>query len=371
MGSSVQRRILIAPLDWGLGHTTRCIPLMRYLLSLGHMIVFAGNQIQQQYISKTFPGIETIHLDGYGVRYASTAGRLKLALLQQIPRLLTAISREQAWLQQLTTEQHFDGIISDNRYGLFHPSIPAVFITHQLQVQTGFGDLADNWLRQLHYRYIRRFDTCWVVDTPGTPNLAGRLSHPDRLPPQTHYLGLLSQLERPQLSRNTPGKILLVLLSGPEPQRSILSAILWQQCSQYHGTVVFVEGSDSAPERIAGRPGMQWKRYVTRETLQPMLENASLVICRSGYSTLMDLVIMRLKAILIPTPGQTEQEYLGRYLHRLGIFYCASQTDFNLTASLEAADKFPFHSTLPDGCCDRYQPVVAAWIDNIQHSTHR
>jgi UDP:flavonoid glycosyltransferase YjiC (YdhE family) len=359
------KQILIAPLDWGLGHTTRCIPLMRHLRASGHSVTLAGNENQRSFIEETFPGIETIHLEGYNVSYGSTAGGFMFSIFKQIPGLLKAIRLEHDWLARITKTRHFDGIISDNRYGLFHSTIPSVFITHQLQVRTGMGDATDGILRNLHYRYINRFRQCWVADLPEAPGLGGSLSHPNVLPARTEYLGLLSQFTPVDDRKANDAKHLLILLSGPEPQRTLLSGFLWDQVKDHEGKVVFVEGSGKAAAPPDIPPQISYYKQLTAGELTPLLQQAEMVICRSGYSTLMDLVAFGKKAILIPTPGQTEQEYLAKKLKAEGRFLSTTQKSFDLQDVLKQAMSFPFKAF--NGALDftKHQEVMDNWIRRL------
>lgn len=354
-------RILVAPLDWGLGHTTRCVPVIQHLQSLGHTAVFAGNNWQRQYIVKTFPAIETIHLEGYNVEYSKKGGGFMAKLFAQLPGLLKTIRYEHQWVQQQVEALQIDGIISDNRYGLYHPSIPSVIMTHQVLAQSGMGPFVDNLLRRIHYKQLERFNDCWVVDVPGTPNLAGKLAHPSVMPANAKYIGLLSQVEPMPVSEQH----LLILLSGPEPQRTLLADMLWQQVQQYKGKVVFVEGSDDVTGKSIIPANITYHKRITKEVLQPLIAAANMVVCRSGYSTLMDLVVLGKKAILVPTPGQTEQEFLGRHLHKEGVFYHAPQKGLNLLAALKGAETFPFHKLPLADTQNQYKPVLEDWLQKL------
>ncbi|MBS1587228.1 MAG: glycosyl transferase family 28 [Bacteroidetes bacterium] len=360
MPGQKHKNILVAPLDWGLGHTSRCVPVIRHLQASGHKVVFAGNEWQIDFIYKTFPGIETAFLDGYDVSYSRHGRGFITAILLQLPGILSTIHKEHNWLINICNHHHFDGIISDNRYGLYHPSIPSVIMTHQLHVQTGKGKLADNIFAWLHYKMLQRFSTCWAVDLAGDPDLSGSLAHPDSLPRNTSYLGLLSQFDVAKDQEQE--KHLLVLLSGPEPQRSILSALLWQQAKVHTRKVVFVEGSNAVTEPEQIPEHITYHKQLTREALQPLIANASIVICRSGYSSIMDLVALNKKAILIPTPGQTEQEYLAKHLQQSGMFYSAVQKGFNLEKTLRNATSFPF--TKPDlsTAFTQHKQVIDDWL---------
>ena len=332
---------MVAPLDWGLGHTTRCVPIIRWLQRQGHVVVVAGNEAQLSFIDKIFSGIERIHLEGYNIRYAQNDRMGKAVLLGQVPAICISIKKEHLWLEQNIKTIAPDFIISDNRYGLYFKGIPSIILTHQLMVQTGMGNLANQLTQKLHYNFLKHFDEVWVPDVETSPNLGGALAHCDKLPPTTKYIGLLSQFEGLPDS-NTVGSKLLIMLSGPEPQRTILADILWQQCLALQRQVIFVAGSSSAaaPTHIPAHI-----RYYTRSggsELAGFIAEAEIVVCRSGYSSLMDLVLLGKKAILIPTPGQTEQAYLARHLEQEGIFLGAEQSNFNLSVALKKAEDFLF-----------------------------
>jgi len=361
--TQTSRRILISPLDWGLGHTSRCIPIIGCIQSLGHIPVVACNQSQRTFIEETFGNIEIIHIDGYEVTYSKWNRFGQIGVLSQLSHINKVIAYEHHWLEQHAELLKLDGIISDNRYGLFHTRIPSVIMTHQLQVQTGFGKFADRTIQKQHYKYLDRFSATWVVDLPGTINLGGKLSHPGQLPSQTTYLGLLSQFE------GFAGRVsgyaddtLLILLSGPEPQRTELSNILWQQVQHHDGKVVFVGGSDKAntPAHIPSH--ITYHKRLTGKALAMTLQSAAMVICRSGYSTIMDLVALNRRAILIPTPGQTEQSYLGKYLDQKKAFYLAKQNGFDLKTALIEAGQFQYQSLLLQDAYLGYKSVLGNWI---------
>jgi UDP:flavonoid glycosyltransferase YjiC (YdhE family) len=363
LGIGNPKKILVAPLDWGLGHTTRCVPLIRHLQQAGHAVTVAGDAIQLQYLARTFPGIDSIVLEGYNISYGRTRRGFIWSILRQVPHILRSIRREHQWLLKLLQQHRFDGIISDNRYGLYHPEIPSVIMTHQLQIYTGMGPRSDELLRSMHYRYLERFGDCWIVDMAGQPNLSGKLGHPRLTPANARYIGLLSQLdaERPKSGQQH----LLVLLSGPEPQRSMLSDLIWQQIQDYDGLVAFVEGTGEVPLRTSTPSHVTYYTRITKDALQPLLTNAHTVICRSGYSTLMDLACFGRKAILVPTPGQTEQEYLARYLQQEQVFLAMPQKGFDLSAALQRAKTFPFRKLDVETGYSLYKDVVDAWLKKL------
>jgi UDP:flavonoid glycosyltransferase YjiC (YdhE family) len=357
------KHILIAPLDWGTGHTTRCIPLIRHLLAHGQQVTMAGNSVQENLIKKNFPDLNVVRLNGYNVTYSKRRSSFLPKLLLQLPRLAATVREEHQWLCNYVRDHQVDGIISDNRYGCYHHKVPSVILTHQLQIMTGMGAAADKLLRQLHYKYLARFQECWVPDVPGSPNLAGNLSHPSHLPHHTHYIGMLSQMQ----PGNTPTTTehLLIVLSGPEPQRSQLSDLLWKSVQNSDQRIVFVEGSAAIEPRTSVPAHIQYHLQLGAAALQPLMEQAHLVICRSGYSTLMDLVLLNKKALLIPTPGQTEQEYLAHSLQQQGIFMAARQSLLQLNKELAAVASFPFQKLALPGGHQQFVPTLDRWIHSL------
>lgn len=362
MHTPQHKTILISPLDWGLGHTTRCVPIIKQLRSRGCEVMAAGNEWQLEYLTKTFPKLATLPLEGYNMHYSRHGSSFMISILSQVPKLLSAVRKEHQWLTVQAGKYHFDGIISDNRYGLWHSKIPSVIMTHQVLAKSGMGPMPDRVLRQLHYQHLQKFGACWIVDVAGEPNLSGSLGHPGVLPANGKYIGLLSQLEQGALQEE---KHLLILLSGPEPQRTILSGMLWEQVQNHKGAVVFIEGSNKVQEPSSIAPHIQYNKQVTKDVLQPLLAQASMVICRSGYSSLMDLVALGKKAILVPTPGQTEQEYLGKHLDKEGVFLHAPQKGFNLEQVLASAVDFPFRSLAMTGAHHQYETTLDNWAASL------
>jgi len=365
LGTSKAKYILVAPLDWGLGHTTRCVPLIRHIQRMGHIPVVACNSWQRSFITETFGQIEVVELEGYNVSYSEWNKWAQAGVLLQMPRIIKTIKAEHNWLLKLCTERQIDGIISDNRYGLSHPRIPSVVLTHQPGLLIGLGALADKVVRKVHYSYLERYGATWIVDVPGSPSLGGKMSHPVVLPNRTKYVGLLSRFEKTTEADNA-AEGLLILLSGPEPQRTNISKLLWQQVCNYKGKVTFVEGNNNVQPPTLIPENITYHKRLTDQQLGPILKKAAVVICRSGYSTLMDLVALQQKAIVIPTPGQTEQEYLGTYMRQAGICYSTKQSGFNLEKTLHKIESFPFHTLgLPGASYTMYEHVVSDWLNKI------
>lgn len=340
MNSGLQsKKILVAPLDWGLGHATRCIPIINELIRLNCNLWIAAGGKSFLLLRKEFPLLPFFELQGFSVVYHKAKSDFRFTMLRQVPAFAASVRQEHRWLDQIMDEHQFDIIISDNRYGLYHHRAVSIIITHQLAIRTGLGRLADWLVRKLNYRQLRKFDACWVPDFAGKENLAGALSHPVTVPPETYYIGALSRFEKKDLPKKYD---LLVLLSGPEPRRSIWEQALLAELNHYNGRALLVRGlpDDAPPIKVAG--GTEIVNFLSADALGAALQQSERVICRSGYTSVMDLVKLQQKAILVPTPGQPEQEYLAQWLMDRGIFYSCTEDRFSLLRCLREAENFSF-----------------------------
>lgn len=335
------QRVLVAPLDWGLGHATRCIPIIRQLLRRQCTVFLGGEDKTHQLLRQEFPGLSFVDLKGYRVEYSKNKWTLPFVIASQIPKILSVIKYENQRLREIVKQHRIDAVISDNRYGLYHPDVPSVFITHQLMIRTPLGRHADRYLQNINYRYISRFQECWVPDNRHHPSLGGLLSHPVKLPSiPVRYLGPLSRFS--SAADSSKEQHLLILLSGPEPQRSLFEALLLQQLQEYSGPVVFVRGLPGETRTLHGSANISFFNHLPALVLQEKLAAAAFVISRSGYSTVMDLAALKKKSILIPTPGQTEQEYLATHLMESNFALCLPQEKFRLSSALQMAGKFKY-----------------------------
>jgi predicted glycosyltransferase len=323
-------------LDWGLGHATRCIPIIQHLLSKGCKVLLAAEGKPAQLLRENFPDLIILPLEGYRVHYSKHKWSFSWKIMEQVPKILSAINRERTWLHDQHAQHQFDLVISDNRYGLKIPALRSIIMTHQLQIQSGKGAWINRLIQRLHYRFLSKFDECWVVDHEGERGIGGALSQPNLLPSRARYIGLLSQLSIVEKSIMPSSNKILVLLSGPEPMRQIFEEQLLAQMvhlPQYEWVVV--AGNPSGPTKSI--PHGRYYTHLPAVTLAPIMAEAALVICRSGYSTLMDIAAVGGKALLVPTPGQTEQEYLGQFLQQKGIFYSVEQGHLSLERDINRA----------------------------------
>jgi uncharacterized protein (TIGR00661 family) len=331
--------VLVAPLDWGLGHTVRCIPIIRRLQENGCEVLVGCDSKQRLLLIQEFPNIRYINLPGYKIFYGNSRLGTLLKLFFQGPKLLIKINRENQWLRKFLHENRIDAIISDNRYGFFSHLVPCILITHQLQIITGFGKLLDSLIQKALYIYINKFDVCWVPDSanPGI-NAAGILSHPTTKPLcPLKYIGPLSRFQVCTPIVFSIG--VLIILSGPEPQRSIFEQIILNELEDYSGIAVLVRGIYDGPS-IKCSSNVTVLNNASTAQLNSYICNAEIVISRAGYTTIMDILKLGKQSILVPTPGQAEQEYLGSYMHQRKLAYTAKQTNFSLNEALKNAKLF-------------------------------
>ncbi len=328
----MKKRILVAPLNWGLGHAARCIPIIRGLLAHQFTPVIASDGIALELLKKEFPEVEAIELPSYNIRYSKKGYWFKLKLLKDSPKLLNAVKSERNLIKSIIKEHNIDGIISDNRLGVYSKLVPSVFITHQLQVLSG----NTTWLStKLHQKIIRKFDECWVPDANGQPNLSGKLGHTNHYFVPTKYIGPLSRF-----SKIETGFVydVMVLLSGPEPQRSMLEEKLLSEFENYKGKVLFVKGVVEKEQTVTQTGHITLYNFMTSDLLEQSLNESRMIVSRSGYTTIMDLAKLGKKAFFIPTPGQFEQEYLAKRLTEQGFVPSCRQDDFKIEKLAEIAN---------------------------------
>ncbi len=351
------KRVLVCPLDWGLGHATRCVPVIRELLKQGASPVLAGSGSSGRVLQEAFPQLPFLGLPSYGIRYPS--GRMVWNMAGQMPRITRAIWKEHRQVAQWIRPYRIEAIISDHRYGCYNRYIPSVFITHQLHLIIP-GAWLQRWTNRLHHHFIHRYNYCWIPDLVSEGNLGGRLSHPP-LTERDRYIGHLSRLEQTESNKKYD---ILLLLSGPEPQRTRLERRLCEQARLLDLNVLLVRGVTEEENKRWKTGSLEIVNYLPAGDLSRAVAASELIICRPGYSTLMDLLALGKKALLIPTPGQTEQEYLAQHLFEQKICLFSEQRKLHLKEAVEAGAAFPgFQSKPSDG--EALREAVAALLRTL------
>ena len=316
--------ILVAPLNWGLGHATRCVPIIEQLLENNFGVVIAGDGPSLTLLRHEFPDLPSVVLPSYTIAYHKSGKRLKRKLLFATPKILRSIYAEHKALQGLIQTHNITGVISDNRWGLYTSSVPTVFITHQLKVLSGRTTGISTWIQQY---FIKKFDRCWVPDASGAQALSGILSSLEKPDNRVDYIGTLSRFTPVDLPQKWKA---MIVLSGPEPQRSILENHLKIAFKKFNGNVLLVRGVVEQEQRKQVEKNITIYNFLTTLQLNTAICESAFVVARSGYTTIMDLAVLGKKAYFIPTPGQPEQEYLASYLKQKRIAPFSEQEDFQI-----------------------------------------
>lgn len=337
MSERIQKRVLVTPLDWGLGHATRCIPIIRELLQQSCEVVVAGAGQSLNLVKEAFPQLKTFEIAGYHPEY-SVSGSMIIKMAGQLKHFIRVIRLEHRQLEAIVKSEKIDIVISDNRYGCWSSTAKSIFITHQLHVL-----LPQHWkwlqssINYVIRSMIKKFTACWVPDD-AVVKLTGVLSQTTRTM-QVKYIGWLSQFSEQTGHNEQSSKTILFLLSGPEPQRTLLENRIREQLVKLAIPCVMVRGVVGTKTKIEER-NLTTYDYASGDTLATLIQQASLIVSRSGYSTIMDLIHFKKKAFFIPTPGQTEQEYLATCLKSRGIASFHQQATFDLTKAIAETTSF-------------------------------
>ncbi len=348
----------MAPLEWGLGHATRCIPLITELTAQNCEVFIAAEGDTYSLLKQEFPGLTFLSLKGYRMKYSRKKYFLPWKLLAQVPKIVFTIYKENQWLKKIVKDHKIDAVISDNRFGMYHSRIRSVYITHQLLIKTG-NAFTENIAKKIHSYFINKYNECWVPDFKEN-GLAGKLSHPKKLPDQLKYIGALSRFK---LSKVEKKYDLLITISGPEPQRTIFEDQILKDLKSYSGKVLFIRGMPDGNTLKLENRLLEIKNHLSAIKLNEAMLQSDIIVSRCGYTTIMDLVKLQKKAILIPTPGQTEQEYLAKFLMENQIFYTISQKDFVLQNALKEANLFPF--SIPAHNMEQYKNIINQFVQSL------
>ena len=326
----LKKNVLICPLNWGLGHASRCVPIIRNLLEQGHNTIIAADKGPLSFLQKEFPDLEFIKLSGFEPTYSKHNSQI-FKLLTSIPNALINFKKEHKEIEKIVDDYKIDIIISDNRFGCWSKKAHSIYITHQLNIQVPkFFKWTSLIVNQLHKSYIKKYDELWIPDIEKGHSLSGILSHPANIKIKTKYIGFLSRFSS-EIKDNEKSIDFLAILSGPEPQRTIFEDIILKQAKETNEKIVILRAKpneENLPDDIPNNVTIF--NHVDDENFAELVSKSKKIICRGGYSSLMDLIILNRNAYLVPTPGQTEQEYLAEYLTKEGLFNYCKQKDFLL-----------------------------------------
>ena len=319
----MKKQILVAPLNWGLGHATRCIPIIKALILNNFEPILASDGDALLLLQKEFPQLISYQLPSYHIKY-SKGNNLKFKLFLSLPKIVKAVKQGKTTIEEIIVKENISGIISDNRFGVRSAKIPSVYITHQLNVLSGNTTLLTS---KLHQQIISKFDECWVPDVTEDSSLSGKLSSIKSKNIKVKFIGTLSRFEKKTATKKYD---VLIVLSGPEPQRGLLEQKLIIQLKQFEKKVLLVRGVITKEVLISANNKITIVNYMLSKQLQKAFNESEIVLARSGYSTIMDLSKLEKKAFFIPTPGQFEQEYLAERMDKLNISPFSIQDKFEL-----------------------------------------
>lgn len=330
-------------------------------------VIIAAETAIKSLLENEFQQLTYIPLKGYRMSYSKKKSWLPLKILFQVPQILLGIYNEHKWLKKIVKKYSINAVISDNRFGLYHSDIPSVYITHQLLIKTG-NRFSDKIIQNINFWFINKYTFCWVPDFKGKENISGELSHPSLIPSNIKYIGGLSRFEKKDGFENKYD--LLLLISGPEPQRTIFESLLVTQLQNYQGNSLLIRGLPGIDENKENtfytknkNPHLIIKDHLPAQELNEAIQQSKLVISRSGYTTIMDLIKLKQKAILVPTLGQTEQEYLVGHLMEQYFFYTTSQEGFVLENALKLAAAYPF--AIPSFDMEQYKKTVYQFVHSL------
>lgn len=328
---SKKKNILICPLDWGLGHAARCVPLINQFITDGHEVIIGADKNPLAFLKQEFPKLKTVVIPGYEVTYGEKGSSLKL--FYESVKFFKFIKEEHSFIDKIIEENNIDVLVSDNRYGLWSKKIKSILITHQLYVNAALGETI---VHQKIEKLIGNFDECWVPDVAGKVNLSGNLSHLHPIKVTHKFIGYLSRFPVSDLTIPIKEEYdAIAIISGPEPQRTLFEKLVFKEIERNKLKAIVVRGLPGDHSELKAQ---NYTAKVFNHLASPLLEEyilkSKVVICRAGYSSIMDLVALRKSALLIPTPGQTEQEYLANYHLNQGNFHSQKQANFDLEKGL-------------------------------------
>ena len=354
-------KVLIAPLNWGLGHATRCIPIIRSLEKLGVEVLIASDGIALDLLKKEFRKNTFFEIPGYNIDYKGN--NFGWSMLRQSAKILAAITKEHQAVKKIVSAHGIDAIISDNRYGCYAKGIHNVFMTHQLNIISP-AKVFDKPVNSINHFLAGNFQRIWVPDLEGELNLAGRLSRGHNL--KVEYLGPLSRMERKEVEKKYD---IAVVLSGPEPKRSEFELEIFRQALQLDDKrFIVVRGLPERWEYYFMKPHLEVVSFMTSKMLNETMLGADMIIARSGYSTIMDLWKLQKPALLVPTPGQTEQEYLAKALFDKQLYLTQSQENFDIKKALTEIDSYQGFSqtqlTEPN-----FEQIIERFISDLKQAS--
>lgn len=325
-------RMIVCPLNWGMGHASRLIPVIDHYHKKGFEIILAGSGNSGTLLKTTYPDFPFYTLPSFEISYSRKGFLLGFSVIKHLPSFILSAIKEHRTLNRLISELKIDVVISDNRYGLFNKKAYCIFITHQISpILPAFFRWAEFPIYLFFKTIIGNYNECWIPDFKHPEiNLTGHLSHRFRLPSNAKFIGILSRFcvpENESVKRHLYD--IVIVISGPPPHSEILTDLILKQSLASTKKILIISGFLSIPV-LNTHSNVTIVKHLGIHAFRDALVCAKIVVCRAGYSGIMDLIALRRTAYIIPTPGQTEQQYLGKYLGQKSLFRLIDQNQLEL-----------------------------------------
>ncbi|MBR2197640.1 MAG: glycosyl transferase family 28 [Fibrobacter sp.] len=343
-------KVLVAPLDWGLGHATRCVPVIKEFLRQGAQVELAVTDSYAPLYREIFPELKKHTAPSYGIVYPKHGFNMGLWLLKNSAHLNKVIEYEHHYAEEMVRRHDFDILFSDNRFGFYSDKAFSIYMTHQCRIAfptifSKFEGIGIHW----HKKKMGHFDQVWIPDLREAPGYAGAMSHVKNFAVPVRYAGPLSRFaELENLSEIVtagPKDLgVVAVISGVEPARSTFERKLRELLTQVPGNHVMILGKPGAERKSWTEGNVQFFSHLETTEFARAVSRARWIVSRGGYSTVMDMATLGASCIFVPTPGQYEQVVLSRNLSRAG--YAVNIPAGNLSLeTLQAAMKS--HVALP------------------------
>ncbi len=314
MNTNIPIKVLVAPLNWGLGHATRCVPIINELIKQNAEVIIGSDGNALKFLQKEFPNLTCVNLPNSEIKYYNSIPAW-LSVILQIPKFIYQIYRDKKIANDFLKKNHIDIIISDNRYGLYSSKVRSVIITHQIQIKNvGFEFIPNYFIRN----FISKFNLCLIPDFESVnESLAGNLSHGSSIIKNTIYIGPLSRFNF--INQTQQLDVIPVIISGPNPLKSKIQKTLIDVLATSNYKFLIISG-DVILNKFVEKGNIKIVSHLNSDELEKTINNSPLIISTGGYSSIMDYYKMQKKTIFIPFPGQTEQEYLAKHLNNYPLF---------------------------------------------------
>ena len=325
-------KVLVAPLDWGLGHATRCVPVIREFLRKGAEVEIAVVKANAAFFREMFPEVRQRIAPSYNIVYPKHGYNMALWLIKKSSHLNAVIRFEHRFAEEMVERHGYDIIVSDNRFGFYSTKAHSVYMTHQRRIAfpaalSALEGLGIRW----HNSLMKHFDEVWVPDEERFRGYAGALSHVEGCPVPVKFVGLLSRFADFDVKKAADcangaaktreghtGKNVFAIVSGVEPARTQFETELREILPKIPGQHVMALGKPQKGTHSWTEGNIEFHNHMPTEEFARAVKNADWVISRGGYSTIMDMAYLGARCIFVPTPGQYEQVSLAKELASSG-----------------------------------------------------